>query len=129
SAAADVARLARIPRQRVYDVLATLVHKGLASQRPGPPARYTAVAPDLAIERLLRERREELGRLEEASREMIETLKPAFVAGRKERSPLEYIEVLRDRDAINERFGELQESIEREILVFTRPPDAMPAQE
>ena len=52
SAAADVARLSRIPRQRIYDVLATLVQKGLASQRPGPPAKYAAVAPAFAIERL-----------------------------------------------------------------------------
>jgi sugar-specific transcriptional regulator TrmB len=129
SAAADVARLARIPRQRVYDVLSTLVHKGLAAQRPGPTARYSAVDPELAIERLLRERRDELVRLEESSRVMIETLRPAFAAGRKERNPLEYIEVLRDRAAINERFAALQASIEREILVFTRPPYATPPQE
>jgi sugar-specific transcriptional regulator TrmB len=129
SAPADVARLAQIPRQRVYDVLATLVHKGLASQWPGPPAKYSAVDPELAIERLLSERRDELVRIEESSREMIEALKPAFTEGRKERNPLEYIEVLRDRAAINERFGALQASIEREILVFTKPPYATPPQE
>jgi sugar-specific transcriptional regulator TrmB len=129
SAAADVARLARIPRQRIYDVLSTLVHKGLASQRPGPPAKYAAVAPELAIERLLSKRRDELAQLEESSRAMIEVLAPAFAEGQKERNPLEYIEVLRDRDAINERFGELQDGIRKEILVFTKPPYATPAQE
>ncbi|MBA3298327.1 MAG: TrmB family transcriptional regulator, partial [Acidobacteria bacterium] len=34
STAAELARLANLPRQRVYDVLATLVDKGLASARP-----------------------------------------------------------------------------------------------
>jgi len=129
SAASEVARLARIPRQRIYDVLATLVQKGLASQRPGPPAKYAAVSPEFAIERLVLARREELDRLERSSREMIETLAPAFVEGRKERDPLDYIEVLRDRAAINERFGELQAGIRDEILVFTKPPYAKPAQE
>ena len=50
SAPADVARLAKIPRQRIYDVLATLVEKGLASHRPGPPARYAAVSPEFAVD-------------------------------------------------------------------------------
>ena len=128
-AAADVARIAGIPRQRIYDVLATLVQKGLASQRPGPPAKYSGVSPTFAIERLLADRREHLERLEQSSQEMINALAPAFAEGQKERDPLDYIEVLRDRAAINERFGELQEGIQREILVFTKPPYATPAQE
>jgi sugar-specific transcriptional regulator TrmB len=127
--AADVARLARLPRQRIYDVLATLVQKGLVSQRPGQPAKYSAVSPEFAIERLLLNRRQELDRLERESGELLETLTPAYAAGRRERDPLDYIEVLRDQAAINERFGQLQEGIEREIVVFTKPPYAKPAQE
>lgn len=129
SSAAEVARLARVPRQRIYDVLATLVQKGLAKQRPGSPTRYSPVSPEFAIERLVIERREELDRLERSSREMIEALAPAFAAGRQERDPLDYIEVLRGRSAIHERFGELQANIREEILVFTKPPHATPAQE
>jgi sugar-specific transcriptional regulator TrmB len=129
SAAAEVARLAGLPRQRIYDVLAGLVQKGLASERPGPPTRYAAVSPAFALERLVLGRREELDRIERSSREMIEALEPAFDAGQKERDPLDYIEVLRDRSAINERFGELQAGIREEILVFTKPPYATPAQE
>jgi len=129
STPADVARLAKVPRQRIYDVLATLVEKGMATQRPGPPAKYAPVSPEFAIERLMLRRREELDRLERSGREAIEALAPAFVEGQKERNPLDYIEVLRDRAAINERFGELQEGIQNEILVFTKPPYATPAQE
>ena len=60
---------------------------------------------------------------------MIEALAPAFADGQKQTDPLEYIELLRDRGAINERFEELQKGIQREILVFTKPPYATPAQE
>ncbi|HEX5449592.1 MAG TPA: helix-turn-helix domain-containing protein [Gaiellaceae bacterium] len=129
SVPADVARLSGIPRQRIYDVLHTLVEKGLASHRPGPPAKYAAVSPEYAIERLLLARREELDRVERTSREMIELLVPAFAAGQKERDPLDYIEVLRDSAAINERFDELQRNIQDEILIFTKPPYAKPAQD
>jgi sugar-specific transcriptional regulator TrmB len=125
SSPSDVARLSRIPRQRIYDVLKTLVQKGLATHRPGPPTKYAAVAPEFAIERLTLARREELDRIERSSRELIDLLSPAFVEGQKERDPLDYIEVLRDRAAINERFGELQDGIQKEILVFTKPPYAV----
>jgi len=56
-------------------------------------------------------------------------LEPAFAAGQEETDPLEYIEVLRDKRAINERFAELQNAVKREILVFTKPPYATPPQE
>jgi HTH-type transcriptional regulator, sugar sensing transcriptional regulator len=128
-AAADVARLAGIPRQRIYDVLATLVQKGLAAHRPGLPVKYSALPPESAIEHLLAGKREELDKLERDTNALVATLTPAFAEGQQKRDPLEYIEVLRDRDAINDRFEELQAGIEREILVFTKPPYATPAQE
>ena len=64
-----------------------------------------------------------------ATAALIEELSPAFHAGKEHTDPLEYIEVLRDRRAINERFDELQAGIKREILVFTKPPYATPPQE
>lgn len=127
--AAQVARQAGLPRQRIYDVLETLVQKGLAASRPGPHAKYAAVAPELAIERLLGARRRELSALEVEGAAIVEELTPAYRKGQTHTDPLEYIEVLRDRGAINERFAEIQRSVKREILVFTRPPYATPPQE
>ena len=60
---------------------------------------------------------------------MIGQLAPAFQEGQGVTDPLDYIEVLRDRRAINERFSELQADIKHEILVFTKPPYATPPQE
>jgi sugar-specific transcriptional regulator TrmB len=127
--AAEVARQGDLPRQRVYDVLGTLVEKGLASARPGRVVKYAAVAPDLAIERLVAGHRRSLEALERTATEVISELAPAFASGRANTDPLEYIEVLRDAGAINERFAELQNSVKREILVFTKPPYATPPQE
>ena len=127
--AAQIARTAGLPRQRIYDVLASLVEKGLASARPGTVVKYAALAPDLAVERLVAIRREEMAALEEDAGEVIGRLGPEFQAGQTHSDPLEYIEVLRDRGAINERFAELQAGVKREILVFTKPPYATPPQE
>ena len=127
--AAQVARQANLPRQRIYDVLSTLVEKGLASARPGTVVKYAAVAPDAAIERLVEAHRREMADIERSAAEMVSQLAPAFKAGQQQTDPLEYIEVLRDPGAINERFGELQAQIRDEILVFTKPPYATPPQE
>ncbi len=129
STAADTARLAGLPRQRVYDVLGSLVEKGLCSTRSGKAVKYVAVPPDVAIERLVAEHRHRVAELEQSAAAMVEELRPRYEAGRHDTDPLEYIEVLRDRRAINERFRELQASIKFEILVFTKPPYATPPQE
>ena len=127
--AAQIARTAGLPRQRIYDVLASLVEKGLASARPGSVVKYAALAPDLAVERLVANRRAEMSALERDASDVIGRLAPEYQAGRAHSDPLEYIEVLRDRGAINERFTELQAAVRKEILVFTRPPYATPPQE
>src|SRR3954447_18646373 len=127
--AAQVARQSGLPRQRIYDVLGSLVQKGLAAARPGTVVKYAATPPELAIELLLASHREQLARMERDAQEMVSDLKPAFEEGQEHTDPLEYIEVLRDRRAINERFAELQGAVKREILVFTKPPYATPPQE
>ena len=127
--AAQVARQSGLPRQRIYDVLGSLVQKGLATARPGSVVKYAATAPELAVERLIDAHRQDLQEMEHDAREMVTDLTPSFQAGQIHTDPLEYIEVLRDRRAINERFDELQAAVKREILVFTKPPYAMPLQE
>jgi sugar-specific transcriptional regulator TrmB len=126
STAAETARLAGLPRQRVYDVLSSLVEKGLASTRPGKAVKYAATPPEQALEGLVAQHRQQLADIERETAAMVDSLMPAYLAGQEHTDPLEYIEVLRDRRAINERFGELEAGIKNEILVFTKPPYATP---
>ncbi len=127
--AAQVSRQAGLPRQRIYDVLSTLVEKGLASTRPGRVVKFAPVAPELAIERLLNSHRQSLKAMERSATDLVEELSPSYRSGQQHTDPLEYIEVLREAGAINERFAELQAGVKREILVFTKPPYATPPQE
>lgn len=127
--ASEASRLAGVPRQRIYDVLDSLIEKGLALTRPGSTAKYTATAPGLAIERLITTHRNRLVEMEEQASTLVDELTPAYRAGQLQTDPLEYIEVLRDPVVISARFDELQASVKREILVFTKPPYAIPPQE
>jgi sugar-specific transcriptional regulator TrmB len=125
STAAEVARLAELPRQRIYDVLDGLVSHGLAALRPGRPTHYTAVAPDVALGRLLARRREHLEQLERDVDATLGRLGAAFKAGQRAVDPLDFIEVVREPTAIAQRFADLQAAAEGEILVFTKPPYAV----
>ena len=127
--AAEVARLARLPRQRIYDVLSSLVERGLAVAHPGRATRYSATHPKLAMEQLLTVHRRRLAELEAGADAVSEDLASAYRAGQSNTDPLQYIEVLRDPGAIRDRFAELEDAVKREILVFNKPPYATPVQE
>ena len=122
---AEVAQIAGLPRQRIYDVLGGLVSQGLATVAPGRPARYTAAPPDTALEQLLEQQRARLGRLEREVADTVSRLTPAYRAGLATNDPLNFIEVIREPAAIAKRFSEFEASTEREILVFTKPPYAL----
>jgi sugar-specific transcriptional regulator TrmB len=127
--AAQVARQAEVPRQRIYDVLGSLVEKGLASTKPGRAVKYSATAPDLAIPRLVADHRARLEAMEADAELMVAEMAKEYAAGQRETDPLDYIEVLREPGAISTRFAELQKAVENEILVFTKPPYAIPPAE
>ena len=128
--ASQVADLSGVPRQRIYDILASLVEQGLAVSRPGRRGtKYAAVAPGVALQALLGRAKQQVTALEVATNSLIATLASQYAAGKGETSPLEYIEVLRGTAAINQRFSEIQANCRCEILVFTKPPYATPPQE
>jgi sugar-specific transcriptional regulator TrmB len=129
STPAEVAKVAGVPRPRIYDVIASLVAKGLASERPGRSARFVATPPDDAASILLNIHRERLQLLEADAEAIREELGPAFVEGSLQSDPLDYIELIRSPEAIAKRFFELEQSVEREILVFSKMPTVVHVEE
>lgn len=124
--AAQVAREADVPRQRVYDVLDALVRRQLATTRPGRVATFSAVAPELALSRLMGHQRACLERLERTSQALAAALGPIWSDGRSQDNPLDYVEVLRDPRAIADRFADIQVQADRELLSFCKPPYLTP---
>ena len=126
--AAEVAREAQVPRQRVYDVLEGLTRRQLAVLHPGKVAGYSAVAPEIAVDRLMEQQRRSLGRLERLSDDLARELLPTWDSGRTHTDPLDYVEVLRDATDISDRFARIQSEAERELLSFSRPPWVTPSE-
>lgn len=123
---AEIARLAAIPRQRVYDVLASLSERAMVAVVPGRGIRYRAQPPDQVLDRLLAVRRRELDRLSGSTAQLTEQLLSRFVDGQARGGPLDYVEVLRDREHAVERIDQLWDKAEREVLTFVCPPYLAP---
>nr|MDO8132620.1 helix-turn-helix domain-containing protein [Candidatus Njordarchaeum guaymaensis] len=70
----EIAQRADIPRPRIYDVLRSLVQKGLLMEQSGKPAIYAPVDPSEALRNLLTELEHETSRQLEERREIVRTL-------------------------------------------------------
>jgi sugar-specific transcriptional regulator TrmB len=125
STPAEVAKVAGVPRPRIYDVMDSLVAKGLVIERPGRAAKFAAVRPAEAVGLLVEAHRARLGALEAEADAVAAVLTPAYAEGSVHGDPLDYIEVIRSPDAIARRFTELLDSVEREVLSFTKSPFAV----
>jgi sugar-specific transcriptional regulator TrmB len=142
--AAEISRLARIPRPGAYDALEKLTSKGLCTTKPGDTRRYSASDPALLEEkcnmevertveaelRELKEREKQLrekakGQKESISRAIAE-LKPRYQNSRQETSPLDYIEIIKDPYQIHRRKVELLKMVKKEFVCFTKPPFSCP---
>lgn len=116
---AEVAARGAIPRQRVYDVLASLAAKGLTQVQGDAPRAYAAVAPAIALELLARERGEQLAKQGReamaAAARLTEALSPIFAGGRGQGDPLAYVEVLTGPTRIAHRALALARSAARRV--------------
>jgi sugar-specific transcriptional regulator TrmB len=80
SSAVEVANRAQVPRQRIYDVLASLLDWGMVVTTDGRPVRHTALHPAVALPTMLEVRRiqqlTEHERLVSLIQEIIDKLEP-----------------------------------------------------
>lgn len=123
----DVARQAGIPRQRVYDVLGSLVNKGLCIVRDdASPKSYAAIDPAIALDLLAQERASILARQQEETRmlaaRLATELAPIFASGRGQNDPLAFVEVLSGQTRIAHRALALAEAAQKSVNSCIKPP-------
>ncbi|MEU1629271.1 helix-turn-helix domain-containing protein [Streptomyces sp. NPDC020096] len=115
--AAGLAAELGITPDRAERLLAALAQHGLVSRQDGVPARWSAVAPDVAVEALLLRREEELlrtrGRVGELMRAYRRVQQPQAA---------DLVEVVTGQAAIAERWRQMQDGARRHLLLFDKPP-------
>lgn len=106
------------PHAQLSSALVTLQERGLLTRHAGSPNTYLAVRPDLAVGVLLRQRE---ARLDEV-REMLGALTERHRKALRGRHFDDLIELVHTREAIHQRWLQLQRSARHEIRVLDKPP-------
>lgn len=145
--AAEVARIAGIPRAKVYETLESLTARGYCQTIPGKVRRYSATNPSALKELFIEEEKErlesQLNKLREEIKQkenelaqnlktadgLIDQLSPLYEKGRAENDPLDYIEIIKDSLPLQKRIIKLIDAAEKEVLVFSMPPTLISRQQ
>lgn len=120
--AAEIANASGVPRSKVYEILKHLCEKSFVTEILGRVKKYTAVSPEQGFAILKKQQEEEFlmknKQMTKLSKQLLEFY------GKRENSngPLDYIQVLRDKRAINSKIISLMENAKEEVLFFNKSP-------
>ena len=125
AAAATLARQARIPRTRVYDVLKALLRRGYVSRTSGKRLIYRPVPPTQAVDALVAEERARRLRQDASFVQLTEALQKVYARGESTTGPEEFVEIIKNPRQIMARATKLCVRAENQVLSFSKPPYVM----
>jgi len=131
--ALELAARAHVPRQKIYEVLDSLVEKGFAQVIQEKTKLFSAISPDQALPSYLARRRQaldqELADQSRAAEAMISELMSAYLEGQGGRGTLDYLRIVGDPGQIAAQFRNMIAEAGREYMEFSRPPYAVDPRE
>ncbi|HEY8472601.1 MAG TPA: helix-turn-helix domain-containing protein [Natronosporangium sp.] len=116
--AAELATECGVSRHTADRTLRTLVAMRLAMRAGSRPTVYMAVAPDSAIDAILREQEDAIRAIRARARELMDD----YQAGARFADPERSIEVVSGRETVRERWLQLQRQSREQVRAFDRPP-------
>ncbi len=127
--ALELAARAHVPRQKIYEVLDSLVEKGFAQVIQEKTKLFYAVPPDQALPSYLSRRQQlleqELQEQSVAANAMIGELMTAYSEGQGGRGTLDYLRIVSDPGQIAAQFRKMVADARQEYVEFSRPPYAV----
>ncbi len=127
--ALELAARAHVPRQKIYEVLDSLVEKGFAQVVQEKTKLFSAVEPALAIPAYLSRKRKLLEQeLEEQSHSaatLVEDLSNAYSEGQGERGTLDFLRIINEPAQAATQYRRMLAEVTSEYLEFSRPPYAV----
>jgi sugar-specific transcriptional regulator TrmB len=127
--ALELAARAHVPRQKIYEVLDSLVEKGFAQVVQEKTKLFSAVEPGLAIPAYLAGKRKliehELTEQSRAAAGLIEDLSESYAEGRGERGTLDYLRIVSEPAQTAVQYRRMLAEVQTEYLEFSRPPYAV----
>jgi sugar-specific transcriptional regulator TrmB len=127
--ALELAARAHVPRQKIYEVLDSLVEKGFAQVVQERTKLFSAVEPGLAVPAYLLRRQQALenevleqGRLADG---LITDLKVAYSEGQGGRGTLDFLRIVSEPSQSGTQYRSMLGEVQEEYLEFSRPPYAV----
>jgi sugar-specific transcriptional regulator TrmB len=127
--ALELAARAHVPRQKIYEVLDSLVEKGFAHVVQEKTKLFSAVEPEMAIPAYLERRGQQLEHeLAEQSRlgiDLVGDLKAAYSEGQGGKGTLDYLRLVSDPNQTAAQYRKMLGDVREEYMEFSRPPYAV----
>lgn len=127
--ALELAARAHVPRQKIYEVLDSLVEKGFAQVVQEKTKLFSAVEPSLAIPSYLGRRAQALQQeLTDQSRMaggLVEDLMTAYSEGQGGRGTLDYLKIVSEPSQIAAQYRKMLGETQLDFMEFSRPPYAV----
>jgi HTH-type transcriptional regulator, sugar sensing transcriptional regulator len=127
--ALELAARAHVPRQKIYEVLDSLVEKGFAQVVQEKTKLFSAVEPSLAIPGYLTRKRQtleqELTDNGRAGAAMIDDLRALYSEGQGGRGTLDFLRIVTEPAQTGAEYRRMLADVKQEYLEFSRPPYAV----
>lgn len=127
--ALELAARAHVPRQKIYEVLDSLVEKGFAQVVQERTKLFSAVEPNLAIPAYLSRKRqaleEELQDQNRLATALAGDLKSIYSEGQGGRGTLDYLRIVTEPAQTAAEYRRMLSEVRQEYLEFSRPPYAV----
>lgn len=127
--ALELAARAHVPRQKIYEVLDSLVEKGFAQVVQEKTKLFSAIDPNLAIPGYLARRtkmlQSELNEQTRLATGLMEDLRAAYEEGQGGRGTLDYLNLVNDPTQTALHYRRMLANVTSEYSEFSRPPFAV----
>lgn len=127
--ALELAARAHVPRQKIYEVLDSLVEKGFAQVVQEKTKLFSAVEPGLAIPGYLSRKRQileqELADNGRSGNALIDDLKTLYSEGQGGRGTLDFLRIVSEPTQTAAEYRRMLSEVTSEYVEFSRPPYAV----
>lgn len=127
--ALELAARAHVPRQKIYEVLDSLVEKGFAQVVQERTKLFSAVEPSLALPAYMARKRQladqELTDHSRVSMALIDDLKSVYPEGQGGRGTLDFLRIVSDPSQTAAEYRRMLSEVRSEYMEFSRPPYAV----
>ena len=115
--AAEISRLTKVPRTKIYDVLRSLIQKGFCVEEIGNIRKYKAINPKYAFEKIIKEIEGRKKLISDMTKDLV-----SLARKMETNNSHQTLEIVREENRIIEKIDLLIEETEFEIIGMKKPP-------